>query len=321
MAKAKPLSLLSVFLCLAYVSLFSGDHVARKLLVQSFTSFGLNALLFLVAGTIFIIIGRSKKLQLIPDTKKGVFLLFLNGLYASAMVIFLQLGLSNSSAGLANAVFCAYPMITYLTSVIFLKEDSLSLSKFLGFGIVFTGFYILISSIGQNQAVSFPIIIATFMIGSQLCLVRKLTPRYGIVPTITWQHVVTGLVCMTLSIFWGFLKSPFSVELIYSSLLPFIYLAVAVNVFAYLIQAYLLKMHLASSVSAFILLRPLMGFVIAAVFLSEVINVQILISAIITGIGVAWIFKGEESLRFIVDHYKKNRLYPITQQKKSKRNV
>lgn len=185
--KDLPLTLTAIAGSIFYVSLFSGDHIARKLLLKAFTPFGANAFLFLFSGLILCLIATHKKIALLPKKHQSFLLIIANGLHFSAMVIFLQISLINSTAGMANAIFCSYPVITYLTSVLFVKEDKFSVVRISGFGVVFIGFYMLISNNSSNQFSPY-IFVATILIGSQICLVRKLVKEFGVVYTLVWQH-------------------------------------------------------------------------------------------------------------------------------------
>jgi drug/metabolite transporter (DMT)-like permease len=287
-----PFTISASFAAFFYVTLFSGDHVARKIILSFLTSYGANALLFLVAGSIFIGIAWYQNIKLMPKSRYDLLLMVINAVWFSGMIIFLQLGLNYSSAGLANAVFCSYPIITYFTSVIFLREDHFTLTKCCGFLFVFLGFFILVNAMSSDYRISIHIIICTLLMGSQLCLVRKLTKKYGVIYTLSWQHTLSGIFCAVIALFSGFFN-PIETTTIpyYYLIVSFIYIAIIVNVIAYYIQGVLVKKYLASTVSSFILFRPILGFIIAAIFLKEPLNLNLFIASLIIGVGVFIIFK------------------------------
>ena len=275
------------------MAIFSGDIVAREFLLGLLTPFGANALLFLIAGLIFFLASRIQKISLKSFSSKDTLLLAINALWSSAMVVCLQKGLTPSSAGLANAVFCAYPLVTYICSILFLKEDSLSLIKLSGFLITFVGFYMIVSVSSSTHTISGWVIAATLLIGSQLCLVRYLTQKYSVTVVLTWQHGLTGLFCMLAALCsGGFLSTHSSPHPLWAGILAFTYIAIFVNVMAYAVQGYLVKKYPASTVSSFILFRPALGFIFAALFLKEPLSIWLFIAAGIIGIGILIVFKG-----------------------------
>lgn len=295
---ASPLNFSAVIGSLFYVALLSADHVARKYLLSSFTSFGANALVFFTAGFLLYCIGRYKKIAFTLPRDISLFWIIANGIFFSGMVISLQIGLLDSSAGLANAIFCSYPVITYLISLLIMKEDSFALSKIVGFFTVFTGFYLLVMNPSGNHISSY-IFLATFFMGSQLCILRKLVKQYGVIYIVAWQHFITGLICGIIAEFVGFVKEPLLGNEHWEQVaIAFFYITVPVNVVACLVQGLLVKKYLASQISSFMLFRPILGFVIAAYFLSEPLTMELLIAAVIVGVGVLLIFCGDSIFGF-----------------------
>ncbi len=61
----------------------------------------------------------------------------------------------------------------------------------------------------------------------------------------------------------------------------------------------LVKRHLASTVSSFILFRPVLGFILAFVFLHEPLNKGLFFAASIIGFGVFLIFQGQTIFSWI----------------------
>jgi drug/metabolite transporter (DMT)-like permease len=81
-------------------------------------------------------------------------------------------------------------------------------------------------------------------------------------------------------------------------MMAFFYIAIPVNVVACLVQGILVKKCLESQISSFMLFRPILSFVIAAYFLSEPLTAELLIAALIVGVGVVLIFCGDSIFTF-----------------------
>jgi drug/metabolite transporter (DMT)-like permease len=282
---------------LVMVCLFSGMTVARKLVLPVLSPLGSLGVTLLAGSAVLSVLAAFAGLSLRPRGGLGV--LVLNGVWYAAFTGCFQVGLAQAGAGWSNSLQMAFPVFTLATSAYVLREEKPGPGRLLGMTVAMGGLLLL----GRARAHGAPpsanalILVSPVLLGTQICLVRRLAARFGALPTIAWQQGVAGALCLAGAAGTGVWASPAGASAMTpASWAALAYMAFAAHAAAFWLQARLLARYAASDVSAFFLASPFLGLLAARVALGERLDPALLVSACVMAVGIGLVFQGDRLL-------------------------
>jgi drug/metabolite transporter (DMT)-like permease len=197
-------------------------------------------------------------------------------------------GLSLTKASNTSLLAVTIPIFTVLVSSIVGTERPRPI-KFFGILLAAAGVIILIdprrASFSSQTTIGDLLIIANSLsYGIYVATSKKTLTRNGAFRSMMWIFIFSSLICVPLG-----LNSMAQVDLstIYPAIgLIILYIAVGATAAPYLLNAWALARVNPSTVAVYIYLQPLIGFLLAVIFLSEPIDVKFALSALLIFVGV-----------------------------------
>jgi drug/metabolite transporter (DMT)-like permease len=235
---------------------------------------------------ILILKWREGTLNLRLVTKHWKFLLTMGATSVTIYQIGYLLGSLYTAAGDASLIVATNPIIVFLLSGLFLKEENVNVKKIIGVVLAFTGVILIV---GFSPNVDVPnrilgdlfILLAAFGYATYTVLYRSFLNGFG-----TDNEKPSSLFVITWASFFGFLLIvPVAILMSPEYLNPVLYfqiptrvwlgiayLAFLSTVIAYWIYLEAVKALSATRASIFINLVPVFGVTFSAIFLSEIID-------------------------------------------------
>ena len=207
-------------------------------------------------------------------------------------VVFNQLlfigGLSRTKASNTSLLAVTIPIFTLIVSAI-AGSERLRPFKILGILFAAAGVILLIDPRGttfssQTTIGDMMIVINSLSYGIYVATSKEVITRNGAFRSMMWVFIFASIVCVPLG-----LNSLASVDVrgIEQNIwLLIIYIAVFATAAPYLLNAWALARVNPSTVAVFVYLQPLIGFVLAVIFLSENIDFRFIIAALLVFAGV-----------------------------------
>ena len=207
-------------------------------------------------------------------------------------VVFNQLlfigGLSRTKASNTSLLAVTIPIFTLIVSAI-AGSERLRPFKILGILFAAAGVILLIDPHGatfssQTTIGDMMIVINSLSYGIYVATSKEVITRNGAFRSMMWVFIFASIVCVPLG-----LNSLASVDVrgIEQNIwLLIIYIAVFATAAPYLLNAWALARVNPSTVAVFVYLQPLIGFVLAVIFLSENIDFRFIIAALLVFAGV-----------------------------------
>jgi drug/metabolite transporter (DMT)-like permease len=197
-------------------------------------------------------------------------------------------GLSLTKASNTSLLAVTIPIFTIAVSAL-IGAESLRPIKLIGILLAAAGILILIdpreASISSQTTVGDAMIILNSLsYGVFVGTSKNLITRNGAFRSIMWIFIFASVICVPA----GFVSLSISdtVDIGPHIWLLVLYIAVAVTAGPYLLNAFALSKVNPSTVAVYIYLQPIIGFVLAAVFLAEPIDLRFVIAAALVFVGV-----------------------------------
>jgi drug/metabolite transporter (DMT)-like permease len=197
-------------------------------------------------------------------------------------------GLSLTKASNTSLLAVTIPIFTVALGAI-LGTERLRSVKVIGIALAALGVVILIdprnaSFSSETTLGDVLIIINSFSYGIYVSTSKEVITRNGAFRSMMWVFIFASVICVPLG-----LVSLASVEV--ASVAPHIwwlviYIAIVATAGPYLLNAFALARVNASTVAVYIYLQPLIGFVLAVVFLNETVGLQFVAAALLVFAGV-----------------------------------
>ncbi|QYO67705.1 DMT family transporter [Leptolyngbya sp. 7M] len=197
-------------------------------------------------------------------------------------------GLSLTKASNTSLLAVTIPIFTIAIGAV-IGTERLRLIKTLGIVLAAAGVIVLIdprnaSFSSETTIGDLLIIVNSLSYGIYVATSKEIITRNGAFRSMMWVFIFASIICVPLG-----LVSIYSVEI--SAVSSFIwllvlYIAVVATAGPYLLNAYALANVNASTVAVFIYLQPVIGFLLAAYFLGESIDLRFLFAAVMVFIGV-----------------------------------
>lgn len=197
-------------------------------------------------------------------------------------------GLSLTKASNTSLLAVTIPIFTITIGAI-IGTERLRLVKALGIALAAGGVIILIdprkaSFSSETTLGDLLIILNSLSFGIYVATSKEIITRNGAFRSMMWVFIFASIVCVPLGLF--------SISTVDVAAVPtmiwwlILYIAVVATAGPYLLNAYAIAKVSASTVAVFIYLQPLIGFILAAIFLNEIIDLNFAIAAILVFVGV-----------------------------------
>lgn len=197
-------------------------------------------------------------------------------------------GLSLTKASNTSLLAVTIPVFTIAIGAV-IGTERLRLIKAIGIALAAAGVIILIdprkaSFSSATTLGDLLIILNSLSFGIYVATSKEIITRNGAFRSMMWVFIFASLVCVPLGIF-----SISSVDV--AAVSPMIwwlvlYIVVFATAVPYLLNAYAIAKVSASTVAVFIYFQPLIGFILAAMFLGETIDLKFAVSAALVFAGV-----------------------------------
>ncbi len=197
-------------------------------------------------------------------------------------------GLSLTKASNTSLLAVTIPIFTITIGAI-IGTERLRLVKAIGIALAAAGVIILIdprnaSFSSETTLGDLLIILNSLSFGIYVATSKEIITRNGAFRSMMWVFIFASIVCVPLGLF--------SISTVDVAAVPtmiwwlILYIAAIATAVPYLLNAYAIAKVSASTVAVFIYLQPLIGFILAAIFLNEIIDLNFAIAAILVFAGV-----------------------------------
>jgi drug/metabolite transporter (DMT)-like permease len=273
--------------------MFGTFPVVGKIALASFPSFGLVAFRVGGAALAFFALQRFSGNIRLKERKDY----FLMAGYAVLGVILNQLlsvtGLSLTTASNSALLAVMMPVFVAIISRIF-GYDRLSKSKILGILIAASGVIYLINPLEASFSADhvrgdLMIVANGFCYAAYLAISRDTIARNGALRSLVWLFLFGSIVCVPVGA-WSMLNFDFSL-VPNSAWLALGFIIAFPTIGAYYLNAWALARVEPSVVAVYIYLQPLIGFLLAVIFLGEKVNPKVIVAGLLIFAGVFLVTK------------------------------
>jgi len=133
------------------------------------------------------------------------------------------------------------------------------------------------------------IVLNSLSYGIYVAISKKVITRNGVFRSMMWVFIFASILCVPLGA-WSF--STIDVAVISPAIwLLMFYIAIAATAAPYLLNAFALARVQASTVAVFVYLQPVIGFLLAVIFLGEQVGVLFMLAALLIFAGVFLVSK------------------------------
>ncbi len=279
-------------LALLLVQLFFGSFtVSGKIALKSLPSPAVvmfRVALALIAFAIFN--GSWKNVKL--DDKRDYWRFAVYSLFGVTLNQLLSItGLSLTNATNASLLAITIPVFALLVGTIF-GLDSLNFRKVLGILTAALGVILLINPFKANFSSQTTlgdsmILLNSLCYGTYIALTKNLVSKHGALKSIFWLFFFGSLICVPVGL-WS-LASVDLANVPMNAWIAVGFLVVFSTILAYYLSAWALVRVAPSTVAVYIYLQPLIGFMLATIFLGEHLTINFLLSAILVFLGVFFV--------------------------------
>jgi drug/metabolite transporter (DMT)-like permease len=207
-------------------------------------------------------------------------------------VVFNQLlfvgGLSLTKAANASLLAVTIPIFALIVSAV-AGHEKLRAATVFGIALAAIGVVMLLnptaaSFSSQTTTGDAMIIVNSLSYGIYVATSKEVITRNGAFRSMMWVFVFASIICVPLGLIS--LASVDTAHVAGSIWLLVIYVAVGATAAPYLLNAWALARVSPSTVAVFVYLQPLIGFVLAVIFLNEIIDFRFIIAALLVFAGV-----------------------------------
>lgn len=270
-----------------FTVLYASGAVVMKFGIQSAPPLTLSTTRFIIAGLLLLLFlyGFQKGKYPMPNRKEFKVLFWLGLLNTSIFLGFGLLALKTVSSGIFNLFIPINPFLFALLAMIFMGH-SIRLREWGGMGVSVVGLVVATypllakghSSIEGILLIVFAMVAMAF--GS--LIYKKADLQLPTIVVNTWQVIIGGVILLipTLILESG---EPISIDFHFISYL--LWSVFALSIFNVNLWFYLLKKD-AIKANNWLLLNPIAGYILAAIFLGEPITLYAVIGTVIVLLGL-----------------------------------
>lgn len=202
-------------------------------------------------------------------------------------------GLSLTKASNTSLLAVTIPVFT-LTIGAILGKEVLERRKMVGIVLAAIGVIILIdprnaSFSSETTVGDILVILNSLSYGIYVAISKDIVTRNGAFRSIMWIFLFASIICVPAGLFS--LSSVDVANVSISLWLIVLYIAVGATTAPYFLNAWALARVNPSTVAVFVYLQPLIGFILAAVFIGETIDLKFVLAAAIIFVGLFLVIK------------------------------
>ena len=133
------------------------------------------------------------------------------------------------------------------------------------------------------------IVVNSCSYGIYVAISKRVITRNGVFRSMMWVFVFASIICVPLGA-WSFSTADMS-AISPATWLLMIYIAIGATAAPYLLNAFALARVQASTVAVFVYLQPVIGFLLAVIFLGEQVGTLFMLAALLIFVGVFLVSK------------------------------
>jgi len=277
------------YAALVGVQIFFGSlPVIGKVVLKVIPAFGLVGFRVLITAVAFAVIQSARGRFWLKDRRDYIYL----GVLSLFGVTFNQLlfisGLSLTTASNTSLLAATIPIFTLAVSSV-AGFEKLRGIKLVGVIVACFGVLLLIdprnaSFSSKNTMGDLLIIANSFSYGIYVATSKSVITRNGAFRSMMWVFIFAALICVPVGAFSmrtvDYYHIPSGVWLL------ILYIGIGATASPYLLNAWALARVNPSTVAVYVYLQPLIGFLLAVIFLSEHIDVKFVMAALLVFSGV-----------------------------------
>jgi drug/metabolite transporter (DMT)-like permease len=207
-------------------------------------------------------------------------------------VVFNQLlfigGLSRTKASNTSLLAVTIPIFTLIVAAI-AGSERIARTKIIGIGLAAAGIILLIdpraASFSSETTIGDMMIIANSLsYGIYVATSKEVITRNGAFRSMMWVFIFASVICVPIGLTS---LSSIDVSAVTTNVwLLVLYIAVFATAAPYLLNAWALARVSPATVAVFVYLQPLIGFILAVIFLGEKLDFRFIIAALLVFAGV-----------------------------------
>ena len=197
-------------------------------------------------------------------------------------------GLSLTKASNVSLLVITIPMFTLLVSAI-MGTERLTAFKIGGVGLAAAGAIILINPANASFSSAttlgdLMIILNSLAFSIYVATSKEIVTRNGAFRSMMWVFIFSSVFCVPLAIYS--LSATDAAGVSWNTWALVLHISIFATAVPYLLNAYAIARVSPAAVAVFIYLQPLIGFILAAIFLDEILDVRFVIAAALVFMGV-----------------------------------
>ena len=197
-------------------------------------------------------------------------------------------GLSLTKASNVSLLVITIPIFTLLVSTL-IGSERLSSAKVAGVGLAAAGAIILIDPANASFSSAttigdLMIILNSLAFSIYVATSKEIVTRNGAFRSMMWVFIFSSVICTPLAIYS---LSTVSVSGISSTTWALVlYISIFATALPYLLNAFAISRVSPTAVAVFIYLQPIIGFILASIFLNEIIDMRFAVATMLIFAGV-----------------------------------
>lgn len=197
-------------------------------------------------------------------------------------------GLSLTKASNVSLLVITIPIFTLLVSAL-IGTERLTAFKIAGVGLAAAGAVILIDPANASFSSAttlgdLMIILNSLAFSIYVATSKEVVTRNGAFRSMMWVFIFSSVICVPMAIFS--LSRTGIAGISWNTWALIFYISIFATAVPYLLNAYAISRVSPAAVAVFIYLQPLIGFILAAVFLDEMLDARFVIATALVFIGV-----------------------------------
>ena len=277
------------YAALVAVQVFFGSlPVIGKVVLKVIPALGLVGFRIAITAIVFAIVQSVRGRFWLRDNRDYWRLAVLSLFGVTFNQLLFISGLSLTKAANTSLLASTIPIFTILIASA-LGFEKLRAIKVIGISLALLGALFLIdprnaSFSSQTTMGDLLIVINSFSYGIYVATSKEVITRNGAFRSMMWVFIFAAVICVPIG---GFAMRDVDLQTISSNIwFLMLYIGIGATAAPYLLNAWALARVDPSTVAIFVYLQPLIGFLLAVVFLGEAIDTKFALAAILIFIGV-----------------------------------
>ncbi|MGG3122763.1 EamA family transporter [Priestia megaterium] len=270
-----------------FTILYASGAVVMKFGIHSALPLTLSTIRFIIAGLLLLLYlyGFQKGKYRMPNRKEFKVLFWLGLLNTSIYLGFGLVALRTVSSGIFNLFIPVNPFVFALLALVFMGQ-SIRLREWGGMVVSFAGLFVATypSLAGSHSSIGGILLIIFAMIAMAIgsIIYKKVDLQLPTIVVNTWQVIIGGVILLIPTLILDSGK-PITIDFHFIGYL--LWSVFALSIFNINLWFYLLKKD-ALKANNWLLLNPIAGYILAAIFLGEPITVYAVIGTVVVLLGL-----------------------------------